>query len=82
MDHLFVGLDVAKAQLDVHVRPTGETFAVPHDEAGLTALVDRVRTLAPTLIALEATGGYEATVAAVLASAGCPGRGRQSPPDP
>src|SRR5262245_4234144 len=51
MDHLFVGLDVAKDHLDVHVRPTGETFAVPHDEAGLTALVDRVRTLAPTLIA-------------------------------
>jgi transposase len=72
MDHLFVGLDVAKAQLDVHVRPTGETFAVPHDEAGLTALVDHVRILAPTLIALEATGGYEATVAAILASAGLP----------
>jgi transposase len=72
MDHLFVGLDVAKAQLDVHVRPTGETFAVPHDEAGLTALVDRVRALAPALITLEATGGYEATVAATLASAGLP----------
>jgi transposase len=72
MDHPFVGLDVAKAQLDVHVRPTGETFTVPHDEAGLTALVDRLRTLAPTLITLEATGGYEATVAATLASAGLP----------
>lgn len=72
MDHLFVGLDVAKAQLDVHVRPTGETFAVPHDEAGLTALVARLRPLVPTLITLEATGGYEATVAATLASAGLP----------
>lgn len=72
MDHLFVGLDVAKAQLDVHVRPTGETFTVPHDETGLTALLDRLRTLAPTLITLEATGGYEATVAAILASAGLP----------
>ena len=72
MDHLFIGLDVAKAQLDVHVRPTGETFVLPHDEVGLTTLVDRVRTLAPTLIALEATGGYEATVAAILASAGLP----------
>jgi transposase len=72
MDHLFVGLDVAKAQLDVHGRPTGETVAVPHDEAGLTALVDRVRALAPALITLEATGGYEATVAATLASAGLP----------
>jgi transposase len=72
MDHLFVGLDVAKEHLDIHVRPTGETFSVPPDEAGLTVLVDRVRTLAPTLIALEATGGYEATVAATLASTGLP----------
>jgi transposase len=72
MDHLFVGLDVSTAQLDVHVRPTGETFAIPHDEAGLTALGDRLRALTPTLIALEATGGYEATVAATLASASLP----------
>lgn len=72
MDHLFVGLDVAKERLDVHLRPHGETFAVAQDEPGLTALVDRLRRLAPTLIALEATGGYEATVAATLASAGLP----------
>ena len=72
MDHLFVGLDVAKDRLDVHVRPTGETFSVSHDEPGLTAFVDRLRALAPTLIVLEATGGYEATVAAALASAGLP----------
>ena len=64
------GLDVAKDHLDVHLRPTGETFSVPHDEAGLMALVDRLRSRSVTLIALEATGGYEATVAATLASAG------------
>jgi transposase len=72
MDHLFVGLDVAKDRLDVHHLPTGEPFSVPHDEAGLTALVARLRTAAPTRTALEATGGYEATVAATLASAACP----------
>src|SRR5262245_40901223 len=55
MDHLFIGLDVAKAQLDVHGRPTGAPFVVPHDEAGLTAFLDRLRTLAPTRITLEAT---------------------------
>jgi transposase len=38
----------------------------------LTTLVDRLRPLTPTLIALEATGGYEATVAATLASTGLP----------
>jgi transposase len=72
MDHLFVGLDVAKDHLDGHVRPPGEDFVVPHDEAGLTQLVARLRALRPTLVVLEATGGYEATVAATLASASLP----------
>jgi transposase len=72
MDHLFVGIDVAKDRLDVHLRPAGETFSVSHDEGGLAALIDRLRAAPPTLIALEATGGYEATVAAILASAGLP----------
>src|SRR5262249_61132642 len=69
MDHLFVGLDVAKDHLDVHCRPSGDAFVVPHDEAGLTELVARLRALRPTLVVLEATGGYEATVAATLACA-------------
>jgi transposase len=71
MDHLFVGLDVAKDRLDVHERPVGETFSVSHDEPGLTALVDRLRSRAPTH-RLGSDGGYEATVAATLASAGLP----------
>ena len=73
MDHLFIGLDVAKDRSSTSTSaPPGRPSSLSHDEAGLTALVDRVRTLAPTLIALEATGGYEATVAAILASAGLP----------
>ena len=72
MDHLFVGLDVAKDHLDVHTRPSGEAFVGAHDEAELTELVTRLRAMAPTLIVLEATGGYEATVAATLAGADMP----------
>jgi transposase len=72
MDHLFVGLDVAKDHLDGHVRPSGENFVVTHDEAGLTQLVARLQALRPTLVVLEATGGYEATVAATLAGATLP----------
>lgn len=68
----FVGLDVAKDHLDVHVRPAGETFTLAQDAAGLAALVTRLPSLTPTLMALEATGGDEATVAAPLASAGLP----------
>lgn len=69
MDQLFVGLDVAKDHLDIHVRPSGDAFVVPPDEAGLTQLAARLPALHPALVVLEATGGYEATVAATLASA-------------
>jgi transposase len=60
---MFVGIDVAKDRLDVHLRPAGETFAVARDGEGLTALVERLSGLTPSLIVLEATGGFEAIVA-------------------
>jgi transposase len=58
---VFVGIDVAKHSLDVHLRPFGERFAIDHDEQGVTALVGRLAALAPApaLIVLEATGGME-----------------------
>jgi len=68
----FVGIDVSKHQLDVAVRPRGETWTVAHDEAGLSALVARLRALAPTLIVLEATGGLEVALAGALATAPLP----------
>jgi len=54
------------------VRPRDETWTVAHDEAGLSALVVRLRALAPTLIVLEATGGLEVALAGALATAGLP----------
>lgn len=68
----FIGIDVAKAQLEFACRPTGETGAMPNDEAGIRELVTRSQGLAPTLIVLEATGGYEAVLVAALAAAGLP----------
>ena len=65
----FVGIDVSKAQLDVAVRPSGETWTVAHDEAGLSGLVARLRTLAPALIVVEATGGWEVALVGALAAA-------------
>jgi transposase len=67
-----VGIDVAKAELVVHVRPADAQWTVPNDEAGIGALTERLRAEAPTLIVLEATGGYELAVAAALAAAGLP----------
>ena len=69
---VFVGIDVAKDVLDVAVRPALETWRVANDDAGCAALVARLRTLAPALIVLEATGGYERAVVAALAAAGLP----------
>jgi len=73
MEHTcFVGIDVSKAHLDVHVRPTGDSFRVNHDDAGFATLLERVRPLTPTVVVLEATGGYEMPLAATLAGAGLP----------
>ena len=45
MDAIFVGIDVSKDRLDVHVRPSGETFAVARNGKGLNELIERLRTL-------------------------------------
>jgi len=68
----FVGIDVSKDRLDVHLLPSAEAFAVARDGEGLERLVAALRARAPTLIVLEATGGFEVTVAAALAGAGLP----------
>lgn len=72
MEQIIVGIDIAKKRLDVHVRPHAETFAVAADETGVQDLVTRLQGLAPRLVVLEATGGYEVPVAAALATAGLP----------
>ena len=71
MEH-FVGIDVAKDRLDVHLRPSGESFTVTRDGEGLVQLVDRLQRLAPRLIVMEATGGYETIVASAVAAAHLP----------
>jgi len=72
MDGLFVGLDIAKDRVDGYVQPSGERFEAGTEEPALAALVSRLRVLAPTLVVMEATGGYEIPVAAALTAAGLP----------
>ena len=69
---VFVGIDVSKDRLDVRLRPSGEAFAVPRGGPGLGQPLARLRAGLPVLVVLEATGGFEATVAAALAGAGLP----------
>ena len=68
----FIGIDVSKATLDVASLPDAETWTVTNDDAGLTELLPRVVALAPTLIVLEATGGFESAAVAALARLGLP----------
>src|SRR5688572_12644518 len=68
---IFVGMDVSQACLDVAVQP-GTGFQIPNDENGIAQAVDRLHTLQPTLIVLEATGGFEVPLAGALAAAGLP----------
>ena len=72
MEQIFIGIDVAKDRLDVHVLPSGEAFAVARDSEGVATLADRLGSLNPTLIVLEATGGFETLVAGALAAAQLP----------
>jgi transposase len=62
----FVGIDVSKAALDVHLRPDGTTRRFDDTPDGLSALVAWVAALTPTLVVREATGGYENAAVAAL----------------
>ena len=72
MDATVVGIDVAKDRLDVCVRPSGESFVVARTGAGIEELAERLQKLAPRIVAVEATGGFETIVAAGLAAAALP----------
>jgi transposase len=69
---VFVGIDVAKHRLEIHSRPSGESFTIEHDDENVAALSERLVALAPALVVLEATGGMEVRPAAALAAAGLP----------
>src|SRR6476620_3585028 len=69
---MFVGIDVAKAELVVIVLPSVERFTVANDERGVRTLVERLRPIGAQVIVLEATGGYELLVVAALVAAALP----------
>jgi transposase len=70
MEAVFVGVDVSKDRLDVHVLPSETAFFVERTSAGVALLAERLAALRPALVAMEATGGFETLVAAGLAAAG------------
>jgi transposase len=66
----YVGIDVGKTRVEIHIRPDAVAFGCDTDTKGLEYLVSRLKPLRPKVIALEATGGYEAIIAAALSNAG------------
>jgi transposase len=71
-EELFVGIDVSKAQLDVAIRPTGEVLRRDNTQPGIASLASYLSNLKPTLVILEATGGYERALVSSLAAADLP----------
>jgi len=71
-EHVFIGIDVAKAELEVAVGPEGEGWSVANDTVGIGKLVSSLGKLNPALIVLEATGGYQRDATLALAEAGLP----------
>src|SRR2546426_2635837 len=70
--NVFVGIDVAKARLDVALHPSGETWTVPNSEAGIATLVAQLQQQPVTHIVLEATGGLELPLLGALGAAALP----------
>jgi transposase len=68
----FVGIDVSKARLDVDLAPKSSRFSVDNSDEGMHSLVERLKSLKPKLVVLEATGGFETIAVAALAEAGLP----------
>lgn len=66
----FVGIDVSKAQLDVAVQPDGSQWTVANDAAGIQTLGEQLQAVAPALVVLEASGGWEVAAAGELAARG------------
>ena len=71
-DKIYGGIDVAKAQVDVAIRPSGETWSADYDERGIRELVSWLKTAEPGAVLLEATGGLEVPLVSALAAAALP----------
>jgi transposase len=69
---VFVGIDVSKARLDIHVLPSQEAFSFANDADGCARLVERLTPIGVSLVVVEATGRYQRRVAADLLSAQIP----------
>ena len=71
-EEIYVGIDVAKARVDVAIRPGGDIWSIDYDEPAVSELVSRLLAVEPTAVLLEATGGLEVPLVSALAAAALP----------
>ena len=69
-ESVVVGIDVSKQEIVVAVHPSGEKWTSATDVAAIDQTVRRIGTLRPQLVVMEATGGYEAPLAAACTTVG------------
>ena len=68
----YVDIDVAKARVDVAIRPSGDIWSADYNDHGMSELVSRLLAAEPTAVLLEATGGLEVPLVSALATVALP----------
>ncbi|MDT9110820.1 IS110 family transposase, partial [Escherichia coli] len=69
-DSIFIGIDVSSQTLEVASSEQAKTWRLANDAGGIEQLVSQASALAPALVVLEATGGYEFEAACALQAVG------------
>jgi transposase len=67
---VYIGIDVGKAWLDIHIHPAGESFRVENTKPGRKVMARRLRRHRGALIAIEATGKFHRAAHRGLHAAG------------
>ena len=68
----YIGVDVSKDKLDVADSASEKVKQYANDDEGIARLVTQMQKLSPERIVMEATGGYEITVALAMTNADLP----------
>ena len=68
----YVGIDVAKAHLDIALDSSERKWQFGNDEVGISQVTELLQEISPALVVMEATGGYETSLAYALKAVGIP----------
>jgi len=69
---IIVGIDISKNKLDIQIQEDGQYFTCGNDIIDIGKLVEKLSSINPSLIVLEATGGYEKGIVSALVTAKLP----------